>query len=277
MIRNKHYLHYVALYVLAFVSLFPLLWAISNSFRTNQEIYKYAMPFTYKTLVPVEPTFDNYITLFRKFDFFKAIINTSVQIVILVFSGCLVNSVAAFAFVTFDFKFKNVLFAFFLVSFMIPFESTALPLYNLIRAFNWVDTLPALIFPGIANGLVLFLFRQFFQDIPVGFVEAARVDGASWRHIYMKIIFPLSIPVFITAGLMMFITYWNAYLWPLLVARSRSIFTIQIALSKLKMENETLWSYWYAGSVISALLPLLLFLPFQKYFVEGITSSGIKG
>ncbi|MEG2604801.1 MAG: carbohydrate ABC transporter permease, partial [Clostridia bacterium] len=174
-------------------------------------------------------------------------------------------------------KGKRVLYAIILASFMIPFEAIAMPLYNVVDGFGLVDTRAGLILPAIASGLVLFLFTQFFRDIPPSLVEAARIDGANLTQVFMRIIMPSSVPVFITAGLMIFMDQWNAYLWPLLVARSRSVQTIQIALSSFKMERQTLWSCMYAGTIISALIPLVLFLPFQKYFVQGITSSGVKG
>lgn len=160
---------------------------------------------------------------------------------------------------------------------MIPFESIAMPLYNVVNRFGWIDRMYGLIIPGIADGLVLFLFNQFFRDIPNSLLEAARIDGAGWITVFVRIIIPLSIPVFVTAGLMIFMTQWNSYLWPLLVARSRDIQTIQIALGQFRGEQFTLWSCIYAGSIISALIPLFLFLPFQKNFVQGIISSGVKG
>ena len=123
----------------------------------------------------------------------------------------------------------------------------------------------------------MFLFTQFFKDIPPSLIEAARVDGAGWPTIFVKIILPSSIPVFVTAGLMIFMDQWNAYLWPLLVARSQDIRPLQIALASFKMERSTLWSCMYAGAIFSAIIPLGMFLPFQRFFVQGITSSGIKG
>lgn len=268
---------YAALLVLAVCTLFPLLWAVSSSLRSDTEIYAYAMPFTLQTLFPVELTWDSYKQLFEEFHFMQSIVNTLIVVGVLIPCGCLINSVAALPFALFDFKFKNAIFAVFMVSFMIPFESIAIPLYNLVNQLGWVDTKTALIVPALANGLTLFLFRQFFSDIPASLIEAARVDGASWATVFFKVIMPSSIPVFITAGLMLFVTQWNAYMWPLLVGRSESSRTIMITLATLKMENQTLWSCLYAGSVISALIPIALFLPLQRYFVEGVTSSGVKG
>ena len=127
-----------------------------------------------------------------------------------------------------------------------------------------VDTYAGMIIPAIADGLVTFLFIQFFKDIPPSLIEAARVDGAKWPVIFTKIIMPISVPVFITAGLMIFMNQWNSYLWPLLVARFSG-------------ERSIKWTYIYAGSMISAIIPIALFLPFQKYFVEGITAGSVKG
>lgn len=268
---------YFLLIIVTVATLFPLLWGVASSLRTDQELFKYAMPFTIKTLIPQEPTFESYRVLFQEYNFGRPIGNTLVVTGLCIFFGCIVNSVAAFAFASFDFKFKNVIFGIVLLSFMIPFEAIALPLYSVVDGFGWIDTRHGIIIPGIANGLVLFLFTQFFKDIPPSLMEAARVDGAQWKTIFIRIIVPLSVPVFVTAGLMIFMDQWNSYLWPLLVARTKDIRMIQTALGDFQTERGTLWSLLYAGSMISALIPLCLFLPFQKYFVQGVTSSGIKG
>ena len=249
---------YIALALLTIVSLFPLFWGLSASFRSDNELYKYALPFSFHTLIPVQFTFQSYMDLFIKYDFLRPMINTMVVIAVVVPLSLLVNSIAAFSFATFEFRFKKGIFNFALISFMIPFESIALPLYNVVDGFHMVDT---------RAGLV----------VPSSLIEAARVDGAAWPRVFISIVLPSSIPVIVTAALMTFMDQWNAYLWPLLVARSKEIRTIQIALSSFKMERVSLWSCLYAGSMISALIPLFLFLPFQKYYVQGITSSGIKG
>lgn len=275
--RVKSFLIRLSLIVISLITLFPLLWAVSASLRTDQELFKYTVPFSIHTLFPVEPTFESYIALFRDFNFATPMINTLILVTILIPLGCIVNSVAAFAFSIYEFKGKKILYAIVLLSFMIPFEAIAMPLYNVIDGMKMVDTRMGLILPAIASGLVLFLFKQFFMDIPPSLIEAGRIDGANLGQIFVRIIMPSSIPVFITAGLMIFMDQWNAYLWPLLVARSRNIQTIQLAMGSFKMERQTLWSAMYAGTIVSAIIPLSLFLPFQKYFIQGITSSGVKG
>ena len=268
---------YAVLAAIAVIALFPLIYIILASFRTDEEIFRYALPFSIHTLIPVEWTLENYKVIFTQFSFWRPILNTCLVVLILVPLNLMVASVAAYAFAFFDFKWKNALFAIFIVSFMVPTDSIALPLYSLISDMGLVNSLTALILPSISSGLAMFLFTQFFRGIPKSLLEAARVDGANWSHIFFRIVSPLSIPVFITAGLMIFVSEWNNYLWPLLVTRSEEVRTIQVSLAYFKDENETFWSYIYAASSISAIVPVLVYLPLQKYFVQGIASSGIKG
>ena len=263
---------YIALVVMTVVSLFPVIFCLSASLRTQEDLFKNMFPFTIKSLLPTELTAVNYIAIFTEYDFWRPIVNT-----LIVLLGCVINSMAGFAFTCFEFKGKKIFYPLVLVSFMVPFEAIAIPLYSVADTFGMVDTYAGMIIPAIADGLVTFLFIQFFKDIPPSLIEAARVDGAKWPVIFTKIIMPISVPVFITAGLMIFMNQWNSYLWPLLVARSKEIRTIQIAISQFSGERSIKWTYIYAGSMISAIIPIALFLPFQKYFVEGITAGSVKG
>lgn len=268
---------YVVLIIVAIATLFPLVWGISASLRDDSELYSYIMPFTVHTLIPVKFTVKSWVELFTKYKFLRPVLNTVFITAVTIFVGCILNSIAAFGFAMFDFKGKKVLFMLVMLSFMIPFEAIALPLYKIADRMHMVNTYQGMIIPGVASGLVMFLFVQFFKDVPAELLDAARVDGANIRTIFIKVLMPLSTPIFITAGLMLFMDQWNSYLWPLLMARSKNIRTIQIALSAFTTEHKTAWSALYAGSMFAALVPLGLFLPLQKYFVEGITSSGIKG
>lgn len=259
------------------IMLFPFLWGIASSFRADDELFKYAMPLSWRTFIPQNFTANAYVRIFEEFAFGRAIINTLIVTFATILLGLIVNSMAAFAFACFEFPLKKVLFAIVLMTFMIPFEAIALPLYKVASNLQMVDTLQGMIVPCIANGMVLFLFTQFFKELPVGLLEAARIDGASWPAIFRKIVLPLSVPVTISAGLMIFISQWNSYLWPLIIGMSKEMQVIQTALGSFQQERGTLWSCLYAAAIISAVIPLALFLPFQKYYVEGITSSGIKG
>ena len=171
----KNALIYICLFLVAILTLFPLIWGISASLRDDSELFGYIMPFSVHTLIPVEFTFQAYIDLFMKYGFFTPVKNTVLVTGISIIFGCIVNSVAAFAFAVFDFKFKKPLFALVLLSFMIPFEAIALPLYKVVDNMHMVDTYRGMILPSIASGLVLFLFVQFFRDIPPDLLDAARV------------------------------------------------------------------------------------------------------
>ncbi|MGI6237190.1 MAG: carbohydrate ABC transporter permease [Candidatus Excrementavichristensenella sp.] len=275
--RITRVFQYLALTLLAFIALYPLLWAVASSLRTDEEIFKYIMPFSIHTIVPVQPTFETYVSLFRDFSFQKPVINSLVVSLISIVGSCIVNGIAAFGFATFNFKGKRWLYSLVLVSFMVPFEAIAVSLYSVAASLNWINTYYGLIVPCIADGLVLFLFVQFFREIPVTYYESARLDGAKWSTIFLYILLPLSTPVLVTGALMVFMNQWNSFLWPLLVAHGRDMRTIQVSLSDFKQEHSTNWSAMYAASVISALLPIMLFLPFQKYYVQGVTATGLKG
>lgn len=274
---TKKIIIYIVLIVMAIASLFPIFFCFSASVRTQDDLFKYMFPFTLKSLIPSEITGENYAIIFTAYEFWRPIANTLIVTVVTIIFGCILNSMAGFAFTCFEFKGKKILYPLVLISFMVPFEAVAIPLYNVVSKLGMVDTYAGMIVPAVADGLVTFLFIQFFKDIPPSLIEAARVDGAKWPAIFVKIIMPISIPIFVTAGLMIFMNQWNSYMWPLLVARSKEIRTIQIAISQFSGERSIKWTYIYASSTISAIIPILLFLPFQKYFVEGITAGSVKG
>lgn len=275
--RSKKILLYIALLGVAFLVIFPIVWAVSASMRTDDELFAYMSPATWRTFFPVKPTLEAYRRLFSEFQFSYALGNTLIVCVATMLLGCIVNSIAAFAFARFHFRFQNFLYSLIVVSFMVPFDTIAFPLYQIVYKMGLRNTYSGMVLPCIANGLVLFLFVQFFKDIPTEIIEAARVDGASWLRVFVNVIMPLSIPVFITAGLVIFISQWNSYLWPLLMAQTPDMQLIQIRLAQFKTEEQILWSCIYAASVLSAFIPVALFLPFQKYYIEGITSGGVKG
>ena len=259
------------------ICMFPVLYAVLLSFRSNNEIFAYALPFSIHTILPVQWTMDNFIAIFRDYNIEIPLINSLILSAVAIPCSILINGLSAFSFAVFKFKGKGILLGLFMLSFMIPFDAISIPLYRLVNSLGWVNTRMALIVPGMGNGLVMLLFIQFFRGIPSTLLDAARIDGAGWLKVFFKIILPLCVPVCITAGLMVFMEHWNSYMWPLLVARNDNVRTIQIALSDFRTEYETMWSYIFAASSITLILPLALFFPFQKYYVQGITHSGIKG
>ncbi len=275
--RTKKTLSTVVLYAvlaaIAVVALFPLFYIILASFRTDEEIFRYALPFSIHTLIPVEWTLENYKVIFTQFSFWRPILNTCLVVLILVPLNLMVASVAAYAFAFFDFKWKNALFAIFIVSFMVPTDSIALPLYSLISDMGLVNSLTALILPSISSGLAMFLFTQFFRGIPKSLLEAARVDGANWGHIFFQIVIPLSIPVFITAGLMIFVSEWNNYLWPKVILQTNDSITMPMLVANLLGGYSVDYGMLMLGVFICTIPTAIIFFCFQKSFTEGITGA----
>ena len=267
---------YVLLVLVAAAMLVPLLWAISASFTPNEMVFRYAYPFSWRAFLPVDFTLDAYRNLFER-DFGRSLINTLILGFAVVVMGGIINAMAGFAFARFEFAGKRFLFIFtILVTFLIPIDLTAIPRYILVNDLGWINTWQGLIVPGLASALVIFLFRQFFEQIPQDLIDAARVDGASWAHLFVRIVLPLSTPVLITAALLLFLSQWDSFFWPLLVAPRPELRVVQVEISNAVGEYQTLWNELLAGSMMAAVVPILLLLPFQRYYVRAITSSGIK-
>jgi multiple sugar transport system permease protein/putative chitobiose transport system permease protein len=265
------------LYIL--VSLFfliPLYWALASSFKENHQIFRDTMPISWKAFSPAPGSFDAYIEIFAGKNYGVPVMNTFIVAAATVLGGLFVAITAGFAFARFTFPGKNFLFVATVFTFMVPFEAIAIPLYDLIQRFGWLDTYQALIVPGVANGIAVFLFRQFFADIPSELVEAARLDGAGWFRVLFEIFLPLSKPVIIGASLLLFLFQWQSFLWPLIAVRSDRFKVIQVALSDFELEHYTLWNELFAATIVAAAIPLVLLLPLQRYYVQSVAGTGIK-
>lgn len=190
--------------------------------------------------------------------------------------GVIVNALAGFAFAVFDFRGKNLVFLLVIVSFMMPFEAIVLPLYVMIRAFGWANSYQALIVPEIANGMVIFLFRQFFASIPRDFYEAARVDGASWLYIFTRIAMPLSWPTIATSGLMLFLAQWDSFFWPVVAASDSNYAVVQVAIARNINFEQNDWGGLFASTNLAILLGTIPFLLIQRFYVRTLISGGIK-
>ena len=254
----------------------PLLWALASSLRPRDEIFKFLMPFSLKALYPTTPTLEAYRVIFFDKDFGRAVLNTGVVAVATVVGGLLVAALAGFAFARLEFPGKRALFGLTVVTFLVPFEAIAIPLYDLIQQLGWVDTYAGLIVPGVANGIAIFLFRQAFAEIPNDLVDAARLDGASWLGILFHIFLPLTKPVIVGASLLLFLFQWESFLWPLIAVRDERYKVVQVALSDFQLQFQTLWEQLFAASIVAAVIPLLLLLPFQRYYVRSVVGTGLK-
>jgi ABC-type glycerol-3-phosphate transport system permease component len=265
---------YIALGTIFVALTLPLYWFVMSSFRPVDDIFRYANDFGLRTLVPDRLTLENHRAVLRS-EFTTALFNSLFVCTTTVVLGVLVNSLAGFAFAVFDFRFKNLLFGLVLLSFMMPFESIVIPLYSLVRSFGLVNTYAALILPDVANGLVIFLFRQFFASIPREIYEAARVDGASWLQIYLRMTLPIAGPTVAAASLLIFIHQWDAFFWPLIVASSPDLVLVQVAIARNMSVDQTNWGMLFSSTSIAVAVALVPFLFLQRYFVRVVGGSKI--
>ena len=269
-------LKYAGLILAAFIILMPILWFITSSFRSNDEVFANINPFSLRKMFFGSYSLDNYQTIFTKYGFSQTVTNTLVICFLTIVIGIVVCSMAGYALAKMKFRGRGMVFALVLFAIMVPFDAIAIPLYTIITKLGWVDTYQAIVLPAVANGMTIFMFRQSFRDINDSLLEAARIDGAGEFRTFWQIVMPISIPSVISGSLVMFTAQWNAFMWPLLVARSDKLKMLQVALADFQLENGTMWSELFAGITVSMLIPCMILIPFQKYYIRGIGSSGMK-
>ena len=259
--------------VLAFM--LPIVWMLTSSLRPNAEIFRYLSPLSWRAIAPEEWTAENYQLLFAG-AFQRALLNSILVSLLTVAIGLLLNAMAAYALSVLKFRFREIVFTIVVISFLIPFEGVAIPLTFLARSWGLQNSFAGLILPGVANGLSIFLLRQFFLGIPEELREAARMDGAGWWLIFWRIYLPLSKPALVGAGLILFMFQWQAYLWPLLIVSESRMDLAPVALGKLLGQFDFEFGQMFAGAVAVSLIPALILLPLQRFFEQTIKSSGGK-
>lgn len=256
--------------------LIPLAWVLASSLRPAGSLYEYANPLTWKTFFPANITLENYRKIFVDLLFGRAILNSLFVSISTVFFGVLVSSMAGFALAKFRFCGRQLIFVIVLVTFMVPFESIVIPLYVLVRGIGLENSYAALILPGVGNGLGIFLFKQFFEEVPNELLEAARMDRASWFRIYAQILLPLCMPAIATVVVMTFMFQWNSLFWPLVATHSSRFEVVQVAVAANRMSEDTSWANLFSAAIAGSLPPVVVFLFLQKYFIQGISGTGLK-
>lgn len=270
---------YGVLIALAVGFVVPYLWMVSSSLKPYTEIFQYILPLSWKTFVPQVFTLDAYRELFRlvPFPFSRYLANSVFVAVTVTLLSLGVNALAAYAFAKLDFPGRGLLFGLFLSTMIVPFEVLAIPLYIQVRALGWVNTYQALIIPWVANPLGIFLLRQFFQEIPRELEEAARIDGCTYFGAFRRVVLPNSVPALVAFALIRFQASWDAFIWPLIAAPAAEKRVIQVAIASFVTEVQTRWDLTFAASTMATLPIIVLFLVLQRYYVQGVVMSGLKG
>ncbi|TDL31745.1 carbohydrate ABC transporter permease [Jeotgalibacillus sp. S-D1] len=248
----------------------PFIWMISSSFKPENEILQ--IP---PTLIAENPTFQNYIDLFTNLNFGVYLRNTLI-IVALSFVGLFFNAMAGYGFAKYHFKGKEKVFYLVLATMMIPGQVTMIPVYLLLNEMGLINTMAGIVLPGLAAAFSIFLFRMFMATIPTDLIEAARLDGAGEFYIFFRLIIPISKPIFAVQGILTFIAAWNSFLWPLIIANDESLYTLSVGLSLLKGQYANNFALQMAGAAFMVIPIIIIFSFFQKYIVEGFTTSGLK-
>lgn len=266
-------LSYAALTIGAIAFIGPLLWMVTTSLKTKGEIFTYPV-----TLLPANPQWQNYVELFTEQPFLLYIGNTLMYTVIGVFGSLVGSTCAAYAFARFRFRLRGPAFAVMMATVMIPSWVTLIPAYIMFSRIGWLDTyLPLLVPAFFAAPVNTFLLRQFFRSIPKEIEEAARIDGAGNLRFFLTILLPLSKSALLVIAIFSFVFYWNDFMGPLIYLSSQEQFPIQLGILNFVGENSQDYALMMAGATVAILPCVVLFFIAQRWFIQGIVITGVKG
>lgn len=260
--------------ILAILIIIPVYAIVLASFKPGNHLLQYGLNLN---LDVANMTLDNYVLLFTgSHDYWIWFGNSLLLTVITVVLTLLVSSFVAYGFAAYDFKGKNFFFVIVLIILSIPFEVIMLPLYKQISSWGMMDNYAAVVVPFLAHASTIFFFRQYLLGLPKSLIEAGRIDGCTEYGIFFRLIVPIMKPAFSAMAILNGMNAWNNYLWPLLVIRSSEKYTLTIGLNTLINPYGDNYSLLVVGSVFSIIPIFILFICFQRYFIEGMTAGAVK-
>jgi multiple sugar transport system permease protein len=261
---------YVALIAIALFFIFPLIVVVSASLKYRAEVFQDV------GIIPSDPGLENYQALFSGAATFGLWFrNSAIVSIVGTALTLIITSLSAYAFARIDFRFKGFLFGLLITTLVLPSVMFLVPQYKLIATIGLYDSLPALVLPGLAGVFGVFFMRQFFLTIPLELEEAAYVDGANRWRTFASVVLPLAGPALATLAVITFLAFWNDYLWPTIICQNNC--TLPPGLRSLQRQFTSDPGLIMTGAVVAALPVLLLYLALQKYIVQSVASSGIKG
>ncbi len=260
---------YVLLVAVAAFFILPLVVVVSASFKYSAEI------FTDPGLLPSDPGFENYTALFARAEFLDWFRTSAIVSSAGTFITLAITSLSAYAFARIDFPFKGLLFGLLIVTLVLPGVMFLVPQFKLIGEMGLYDSLPALVLPGLAGVFGVFFLRQFFLGLPVELEEAAYVDGASRLRTFFSVALPLAGPALATLAVITFLAFWNDYLWPVIICQDNCPLPAGLRLLQRQYTGDP--GLVMAGATVAAVPVLILYLLLQRYIVQSVASSGIKG
>lgn len=260
---------FVVALILALVTIFPLLWMLTSSFKGADEVLS-------NKFLPQHPTFSNFTYVFTQVPFARYLLNSLIVSAVVTVVALFFHSMAAYALARLRFPGRDTLFMLIFSTLLITFPVILVPLFIIVHTLHLLDSYAGLIVPAIFNAFGIFLLRQFYLSIPNELEDAAIVDGCGYWQVYWRVILPLSRPVFAALAVLFFLANWNAFLWPLIATNSDNLDVVQLGIANFQTQHANAWNYTLAASTIAALPTLALFAAFQRRIVESIKTSGFK-
>ena len=268
----RRVLLYIVLILIAVIMVVPFLWMLSTSLKTQYDAVK--IP---PVWIPDPPQWENYVKLFTEQPMFQFMLNTIKIVFFVVLGQLFFSSLAAYSFARISFKGRNVVFFFYIATLMVPGQVTMIPTYLMFAKAGLTDNHLALILPAFFSAFGVFLLRQFFMSLPRELEEAAEIDGCNPFMTYWRIMLPLVVPAMLPLGVFTLMNTWNDYMGPLIYLSSPEKYTMTLGIAYFKGVYTTQWNLVMAGSIVSVVPILIAYLCAQKYFIEGIAFSGVKG
>lgn len=263
---------YVILVLLSILTIIPFAWMLSASLKLNKDVFAWPMEW-----IPSNPQWQNYVNIWTKIPLLKFISNTAILTVVVTLLQLLTSSFAAYAFAKLRFKGRNLLFLGYIATIAMPWQVYMVPQFIMMSGMGLNDKLTAMICLQAFSAFGVFLMKQFYDGIPDELCEAARIDGLNEYGIWWRIMLPLSKPSLATLTIFTFVNTWNDFLGPLLYLHTESKKTLQLGLRMFIGQYSAEYGLIMAASVVALIPVLIVFLALQKYFVQGIASSGLKG
>lgn len=262
---------YAFLTVGALIVLLPYIWMVGSSLKYEDEMFR-----TGWQVIPTRIRWENYSDVWRQYPLGRWLFNTILVASVETLSTILTSVLAGYAFARLRFWGRDQLFYLYLGAMMVPIQVTLIPSFMIVRSLGLLNTYEGIAVIHLVQFSGIFLMRQFFMNIPSELEDAARIDGCSWFRVLWQIVLPVSLPAVAALGILAFTTGWNDFLWPLVVVNKPDIMTIVLGLASMRSES-TAWGPLMAATTVSAVPLTVVYLLFQRWFTQGIVTSGIKG
>jgi len=256
----------------AILAMLPMVWMVSASVMPAGEASTYPPRF-----FPSRVTFDHYADLFTRLNLGRYLFNSALVALVVTSASLLINSMAGYAFAKLRFRGRDRMFRVLSTGLVLPVQVAMLPLFLLMKNLGLINTYWGVIIPGLASIFGIFLVRQYALSIPDEMLDAARVDGASELRIFRSIVVPGIVPILATLAIWTFLATWNDFMWPLIVLSDESLYTLPVALANLSGEHVQDTELMMAGSVITVIPVMLVFLFLQRYYIQGVMAGSVKG